>query len=162
MISTQTGHETRPLPGTAAGAANADISPDGEWIAYQSSASGRSEIYVHPFPDTAAFRRLVGQGTRPLWSPVWSPAGGELFYLDADRRLMSLPVATKPTFSIRSPTKLLDKVPVITPGRSYDVSPDGKRFLILKDAPGASQSIRQLEVVLNWTEDLRRLTQTTK
>jgi Tol biopolymer transport system component len=162
MISTETGHETRPLPGTAAGAANADISPDGEWIAYQSSASGRSEIYVHPFPDTAAFRRLVGQGTRPLWSPVWSPAGGELFYLDADRRLMSLPVATKPTFSIRSPTKLLDKVPVITPGRSYDVSPDGKRFLILKDAPGASQSIRQLEVVLNWTEDLRRLTQTTK
>ena len=57
---------------------------------------------------------------------------------------------------------MLDNVPVITPGRSYDVSPDGKRFLILKDAPGASQSIRQLEVVLNWTEDLRRLTQTTK
>ena len=100
----------------------------------------------------------MGQGTRPLWSP----AGGELFYLDADRRLMSLPVATKPTFSIRSPTKLLDNVPVITPGRSYDVSPDGKRFLVLKDGPGASQSIRQLEEVLNWTEDLRRLTRTTK
>ena len=95
-------------------------------------------------------------------SPVWGRRGAELFYLDADRRLMSLPVATKPTFSIRSPTKMLDNVPVITPGRSYDVSPDGKRFLILKDAPGASQSIRQLEVVLNWTEDLRRLTQTTK
>lgn len=158
MVSTESGHEARPLPGTAPGGANADISPDGQWIAYQSSASGRSEIYVHPFPDTAAFRRQVGQGTRPLWSP----AGGELFYLDADRRLMSLPVATKPTFSIRSPTKLLDNVPVITPGRSYDVSPDGKRFLVLKDGPGASQSIRQLEVVLNWTEDLRRLTQTTK
>ena len=162
MVSTESGHDARPLPGTAARAANADISPDGEWIAYQSSASGRSEIYVHPFPDTAAFRRLVGQGTCPLWSPVWSPAGGELFYLDAERRLMSLPVATKPTFSIRSPTKMLDNVPVITPGRSYDVSPDGKRFLVLKDGPGASQSIRQLEVVLNWTEDLRRLTHTTK
>ena len=162
LVSTESGHEARPLPGIAAGGANADISPDGQWIAYQSSASGRSEIYVHPFPDTAAFRRQVGQGTRPLWSPVWSPAGGELFYLDADRRLMSLPVTTEPTFSIRSPTKLLDKVPVIFPGRSYDVSPDGKRFLVLKDAPGASQSIRQLEVVLNWTEDLRRLTETTK
>ena len=162
MVSTGDGHEARPLPGTAAGAANADISPDGRWIAYQSAASGRSEIYVHPFPDTAAFRRLVGQGTRPLWSPVWSPAGGELFYLDFDRRLMSLRVTTRPTFSIRSPTKVLDNVPVVTPGRSYDVSPDGKRFLVLKDAPGASQSIRQLEVVLNWTEDLRRLTQSTK
>ena len=164
MVSTESGHEARPLPGTAARAANADISPDGQWIAYETSAAGRSEIYLHPFPDTAAFGRKVAQGTRPLWSPVWSPAGGELelFYLDADRRLMSLPVATKPTFSTRSPTKLLDNVPVITPGRSYDVSPDGKRFLILKDGPGASQSIRQLEVVLNWPEDLRRLTQTTK
>jgi hypothetical protein len=114
---------------------------------------------VHPFPNTAAFSRLVGQGTRPLWSPVWSPAGGELFYLDADRRLMSLPVATKPTFSVRSRTKLLDNVLVVTPGRSYDVSPDGNRFLILKQGPGASQSIRQLEVVLNWPEELRRLTQ---
>jgi serine/threonine-protein kinase len=162
MVSTESGHEARPLPGTASGAGNADISPDGQWIAYQSSASGRSEIYVHPFPDTAAFRRQVGQGTRPLWSPVWSPTGGELFYLDTYQRLMSLPVATKPTFSIRSPTKVLDEVRVITPGRSYDVSRDGKRFLVLKGGPGASQSIRQLEVVLNWTEDLRRLTQTTK
>jgi hypothetical protein len=75
---------------------------------------------------------------------------------------MSLPVATKPTFAIRSPTKMLDNVAVITPGRSYDVSRDGKRFLILKPGPGASQSIRQLEVVLNWIEDLRRLTQSTK
>ena len=159
MVSTESGHEARPLPGTAAGAANADISPDGQWIAYQSSASGRSEIYVHPFPDTAAFRRQVGQGTRPLWSPVSAESCSISMPTGS---LMSLPVATKPTFSIRSPTKMLDNVPVITPGRSYDVSPDGKRFLVLKEGPGASQSIRQLEVVLNWTEDLRRLTQPTK
>ena len=109
---------------------------------------------MHPFPDTAAFRRQLGEGTRPLWSPV----GGELFYLDAGRRLMSVRVETKPTFSIGNPTKILDNVLVITPGRSYDVSPDGKRFLVLKD-PSAAQSIRHLEVVLNWTEDLRRLTE---
>ena len=137
---------------------NADISPDGQWIAYESSGSGRSEIYVHPFPDTAAFRRQVGEGTRPLWSPV----GGELFYLDAGRQLMSVRVVTTPTFSIGNPTKILGNVRVITPGRSYDISPDGKRFLVLKDAPGDSQSIRQLEVVLNWTEDLRRLTEPAK
>ena len=51
---------------------------------------------------------------------------------------------------------------LITPGRSYDITPDGKRFLVLKDAPGASQSTRQLEVVLSWTEDLRRLTEPAK
>jgi eukaryotic-like serine/threonine-protein kinase len=154
MVSTEGGHEARPLPGIAGAAANADISPDGQWIAYQLSSSGRSEIYVHPFPDTAAFRRQLGEGTRPLWSPV----GGELFYLDAGRRLMSVRVETKPTFSIGNPTKILDNVLVITPGRSYDVSPDGKRFLVLKD-PSAAQSIRHLDVVLNWTEDLRRLTE---
>ena len=158
MVSTDGGHEARALPGVAAGAVNADISPDGQWIAYQSSGSGRSEIYVHPFPDTAAFSRQVGEGTRPLWSPV----GGELFYLDTGRRLMSVRVVTTPTFSIGNPTKILENVRVITPGRSYDISPDGKRFLVLKDAPGASQSIRQLEVVLNWQEDLRRLTEPAK
>ena len=72
------------------------------------------------------------------------------------------PTGNVPPDIAAGPTKILDNVPVITPGRSYDVSPDGKRFLVLKDGPGASQSIRQLEVVLNWTEDLRRLTQTTK
>ena len=158
MVSAEDGHEARALPGIAGGGANADISPDGQWIAYQSSGSGRSEIYVHPFPDTAAFRRQVGEGTRPLWSPV----GGELFYLDADRQLMSVRVVTTPTFSIGNTTKMLENVRVITPGRSYDISPDGKRFLVLKDAPGDSQSIRQLEVVLNWAEDLRRLTEPAK
>ena len=153
MVSTEAGHEARPLPGTVAGGANADISPDGQWIAYQSSGSGRSEIYVHPFPDTGAFRRQVGLGTRPLWSP----AGGELFYLDADRDLMSVRVETKPTLSFGNPVKMLDNVRAMTPGRSYDISPDGKRFLVLKDPPSALQSIRHVDVVLNWTEELKRL-----
>jgi serine/threonine-protein kinase len=155
MVSTEAGHEVRPLPGTVAGAANADISPDGQWIAYQSSGSGRSEIYVHPFPDTAAFRRQVRLGTRPLWSPH----SRELFYLDADRTLMSVRVETKPTLSFGNPVKILDNVRAIAAPRSYDISPDGKRFLVLKDPPSASQSIRHLDVVLNWTEDLRRLTE---
>ena len=70
---------------------------------------------------------------------------------------MSVRVVTTPTFSIGNPLKVLENVRVMTPGRSYDISPDGKRFLVIKDAPGDSQSIRQLEVVLNWTEELKRL-----
>lgn len=158
MVSTEAGHEARRLPGTVAGGANADISRDGQWIAYQSAGSGRSEIYVHPFPDTAAFRRQVALGTRPLWSPD----GGELFYLDADLTLVSRRVETKPTLSFGNPVKILDNVFAMTPGRSYDISPNGKRFLVLKEPPSALQSIRHLDVVLNWTEDLRRLTESGK
>ena len=80
----------------------------------------------------------------------------------ASRQLMSVRVVTTPTFSFGNPTKILENVRVVTPGRSYDISPDGKRFLVLKDAPGDSQSIRQLEVVLNWQEELRRLTEPAK
>jgi Tol biopolymer transport system component len=152
MVSTDGDHEVRALPGVAAGGANADISPDRQWIAYESSGSGGSEIWVNPFPKTAAFRRRVGEGTRPLWSPV----GGQLFYRNANSQLMSVRVVTTPTFSIGNATKLLENVRVITPGRSYDISPDGKRFLVLKDAPGDAQLIRQLEVVLNWQEELKQ------
>jgi Tol biopolymer transport system component len=155
MVSTEARHETRPLPGTVAGGTNADISPDGQWIAYQSSGSGRSEIYVHPFPDTAAFRRPVALGTRPLWSPD----SRELFYLDAERNLMSVRVETKPALSFGNPIKIFGNVRAMTPGRSYDISPDGKRFLVLKEPASASQLIRHLDVVLNWTESLRRLTE---
>ena len=158
IVSTEANHEERPLPGIAAGGTNADLSPDGKWIAYQSSAAGRSEIFVHPFPDTAAFRRQIGVGTRPLWSP----SGGELFYLDAGRDLMAVRVQVTPAFSFSSPVKILDNVRAMTPGRSYDVSPDGKRFLILKDPPSALQAVRHLDVVLNWHEDLRRLTEPAK
>jgi hypothetical protein len=114
-------------------------------------------VYVHPFPDTAALRRQVttAQGTNPLWSPT----GRELFYLDVGRRLMSVPVQTEPTFSAGNPTVILERVRVITPGRSYDVSRDGQRFLVIKEPASASQSgsIRHLDVVLNWTEELTRL-----
>jgi serine/threonine protein kinase len=162
MISTEAGHEQRPLVGTAAGGINADISPDGRWIAYQSSASGRSEVYVHPFPDTASMRRQLttDQGTQPLWAPN----GRELVYLDAGRRLMGVPVETKPTFSAGNPTMILDRVRVVTPGRSYDISPDSQRFLVIKEPASAAQagSIRHLDVVLNWTEELKRLARPSK
>ena len=69
---------------------NADISPDGQWIAYESNESGRQEVYVRPFPAVQGGRWQIsaGGGSRP----VWSPAGGELMFLTADERLASVAV----------------------------------------------------------------------
>jgi len=70
---------------------------------------------------------------------------------------MSVRVETKPALSFGNPTRIFGNVRVMTPGRSYDISPDGNRFLILKDPPSALQTIRHLDVVLNWQEELKRL-----
>ena len=63
-------HASTPLLQTPFNEQNADLSPDGDWIAYQSDESGRPEVYVRPYPDVNAGRWQVSTsgGTRPLWS----------------------------------------------------------------------------------------------
>ena len=92
--------------------------------------------------------------------PAWS--GNRLLYFQADGSLMGVKFEGRNSrWHAEAPVKLLDSVylsgSAATVTRPYDVSPDGKRFLVIKNAPGDSQSIRQLEVVLNWTEELKRL-----
>ena len=138
---------------------NAEISPDGRWLAYQSDASGEYEIYVRPFPNVDEGRDQIsrGGGTRPLWARD----GGELFYLDPTGQLMAVSVRTDPSFAFGSPEVVLEEsysAEAGAPGRSYDVSRDGKRFLMIKDA-GANDETSQPELILvqNWLEELKRL-----
>jgi len=136
---------------------NPVLSPDGRWLAYESDESGRYEIYVRPFPDIDSGRTQVSTdgGTRPLWSRD----GGELFYLVPPGAVMSAPVTPGPTFSVGAPA-LVFKGDYVAPqtGRAYDVSPDGRRFLMLKNAPAeTAEPPRQLVVVQNWAEELERL-----
>ena len=141
---------------------NAEISPDGRWIAYQSAESGRDEIYVRPFPDVNEGRWQVstGGGTRPLWAR----SGQELFYITAlDDTLMSTAISGTPVFKSSNPTKVFD-MPAYSVGgntanigRTYDVSPDGRRFLMIKQAAGEQTAARpQILVVQNWFEELKR------
>ena len=153
-----------PLVRTAFIENNADVSPDGRWVAYQSNESGQNEVYVRPFPNADGGRWLVssGGGTRP----VWARSGSELFYLVGSSpqpiRLMRVAVQAGSTFSPGQPQQLFEgryyaEANVAARGRTYDVSPDGKRFLMIKEESRLSQTPTpsSLVIVLNWFEELK-------
>lgn len=153
-------HKSEPLIQTTFNQSNADLSPDGRWIAYQATDSGTSEVYVRPYPDVNGRRTQVSQagGTRP----VWSRNGKELFYLDLNGRFMSVPIATTPAFSAGNVTRVFDTT--YYPGssvtgadlRAFDVGLDGQRFLMLKEQPqSSSERPGSIVVVLNWIEELK-------
>jgi serine/threonine-protein kinase len=138
---------------------NADISPDGRWLAYQSNESGSFEIYVRPFPkvDGGRWQVSTGGGIKP----AWSRNGRELFYQDPDGILTVVPVlpATGMTFSSGNPSRLFQtRYFSGGPTRNYDVSPDG-RFLMIKDNAASDQTSTatpaSMIVVLNWFEELK-------
>jgi serine/threonine-protein kinase len=155
--------DVRPLIHSSFVEANAEISPNGRWIAYQSNESGTDEIHVRPFPNVEDGHWQVssGGGTRPLWAR----SGRELFYLNEDNLLTAVTVQTAPTFSATNPVTLLKTAYYsgfggggqVVAGRTYDVSPDGQRFLMIKDVAAADQTQASLVVVQNWTEELKRL-----
>ena len=114
------------------------MSPDGRWIAYRSDERGRGyEIYVRPFPnvDEGKWSVTTDGGS----SPVWAPGGRELFYQNGDA-MMAVPFETEPTLTFGKP-QLLFSGSYIRTYRNFDISPDGQRFLMIKDArragPGA-------------------------
>jgi Tol biopolymer transport system component len=154
---------TRPLLDTPFDERNAAISPDGRWMAYESNESARSQIYVPPFPNVAdAHYQISTEGGR---TPVWASNGRELFFVNGSA-LMVVEVQATPTFSAGNATTLFEEQSIFLDGRNmgsgtgrtYDVSHDGQRFLMIKESAGGTQSAPPgLVVVQNWTEELKRL-----
>jgi serine/threonine-protein kinase len=143
---------------------NPDISPDGRWLAYESDESKQPEIYVRPFPkvETGRWQVSSGGGSRP----VWARSGRELFYESPEQigaralKIWAVSVESGATLTFGRPQRVVDG-PYLTPqaGRPYDVSADGKRFVMIKDAtPPSSAAARpsQLVVVTNWQEELKQ------
>jgi serine/threonine-protein kinase len=133
-----------------------NVSPNGRYLAYQSSETGRDEVYVRPFPRVHSGRWQVSTvgGTRP----VWARSGRELFYLDASNALTSVQVsASGPTFSFGKPATVFETQYVQSnPSRHYDVSADGQRFLMIKDGPANPNAMpASLVVVEHWLEELK-------
>ena len=130
----------------------ASASPDGRYVAYAGDETGRFEIYVRPFPGPGPKRQLTTEGGE---EPVWSRDGRELFYRSG-QRLMVIPVATSPPFQSGRPRLVFEgRFVQGDPGLpAYDVSPDGRRFLMMKNEHEAQR--RELRVILNWFEDLKR------
>jgi len=129
------------------------FSPDGHWIAYSSLESGRSEVYVRPYPGPGGKYQISTEGGT---EPMWNPKGRELFYR-AGNKMMAVEAATQPAFSAGKPTVLFEGAYVPTPRSfpNYDVSADGQRFLMLEGSE-QGQASTQINVVLNWFEELKR------
>ena len=128
------------------------MSPDGRWLAYESNESGRSEIYVRPFPDVDAGRWQVSTTSGGI-EPVWAGSGRELFYRSG-AALMTVPIQTDPGFAAGTPEVLFEgqEGHYRAGQQSYDVSPDSERFLMMKeggatdDASAAAQIIVVLQL----------------
>jgi serine/threonine-protein kinase len=160
--STPTPGAERPPPTSLIGTPflenNAEPSPDGRWIAYESNESGTREVYVRPLPNVNGGRWQIssGGGTRA----AWSRNGRELFYLDANDLLTAVAVqATSATFNQGNPVKVLSSAYFTgSPQRTYDVTRDGQKFLMIKEVPSADRASTppSIVVVLNWTEELKQ------
>ncbi len=160
MMSMEADHARKPLLQGKNDECYPHISPDGRWMAYQSNESGRNEIYVHPFPDVTKGRWQVSLNGGD--SPLWSPGGRELFYRNGDAT-MAVEVETEPTFKPGKPKVLFKgnyfSAPAYCSSTLWDISPDGKRFLMIKppsSASLASEGPRKINIVLNWFEELKQ------
>ncbi len=128
------------------------FSPNGRWIAFTSDRSGQDEIYVKPYPTQGGLVQISPDGGR---EPVWARDGKELFYRNIDQ-MMVVSVQTEPTFTAERPRVLFEGSYIHSQfdwASNYDISPDGERFLMIKQAEVQTQ----INVVLNWFEELKRL-----
>jgi serine/threonine-protein kinase len=154
-------HRVTPLVQSPFTERNGVVSPDGRWLAYEANDSGPVEIYVRPFPEVNRGRWQVSTagGTRPLWAR----SGQELFYVAPTGALMRVGVERSASWAATTPALLVKDGYSTSPGgffgRTYDISPDGQRFLMIKEGGGTDQTAvpPQVIVVQHWTDELKRL-----
>jgi len=125
--------------------AAAVFSPSGRFIAYSSDESGRSEVYVQPFPLTGE-KWVISAGGGHL--PLWRGDGRELFYINGDGKIMSAQINSDGGFDSVVTKQLFQADLARAPGYPYAVAPDGSRFLI--NAPAEAANPAPMTIVLNW------------
>jgi serine/threonine-protein kinase len=131
------------------------LSPDGQWIAYQSNESGTYEVYVQGFPDGHGKGQISrGLGTYPLWSPN----GRDLFFRGLNNRLMvASNRARGGSFVAETPRIWFEKGLANFPStRSYDLAPDGQRVVALMPADTPEEHHDRVIFLLNFFDELRR------
>jgi Tol biopolymer transport system component len=139
-----------------------EISPDGRWLLYQSGESStQDEIWVRPFPaiDSGRWKVSTNGGQRPMWAR----SGREIFFrgrhADADHFMVVpvMPVRAGEAFSYGTPTPLLNisRYSFLSIGRTYDISPDDRRFLFLLPEGREADTRDSLTVIVNWDQEVR-------
>jgi len=144
---------SRPLVETRFTDVDPSFSPDGRFVAYTSTESGRAEVYVIPVGDESRKWQLSIDGG---WSPLWGPDGTEIFFVDPDERLMTVSVRKQETggLEVGIPAVLFQRPQQPAAFSSFGVSPDGERFLVY-NAPEESSSSDSLVLVQAWQEIVR-------
>jgi eukaryotic-like serine/threonine-protein kinase len=133
---------------------DAVFSPDGKWVAYTSDVSGKSEIYVSPYPPGAQPERLSTHGGT---GPQWARTSGNVLYVEPNTGVME--VAVQGGRKLREPKRLfaagfMARTDIWT--RGYSLAPDG-RLLVIRPATAAEPKPAQIQVVVNWSQKLKEL-----
>jgi serine/threonine protein kinase len=128
------------------------FSPDGKWVAYQSNESGQGEVYISRFPSGAGKWQVSTNGGN---EPVWRRDGKELYYLGIDDKLIAAEITEqKDSLVVGAVRPLFQAHPVLSANLAYDVSPDGKRFLI--NSLINESASEPITLVVNWDAELRK------
>jgi len=141
------------------------FSPDGLWLAYASGVSGRSEVYVQPYPAPGP-RVLISTGGG--MAPAWRGDGREIYYhfvQDGALRLMAVPITINGSaLSAGTPRQLFEvkRLSTTAPARGYDVTPNGQRFLFHRAVEIPPPPPSPMTLVENWIEELKRLAPSSK
>jgi len=154
-LSLEVERKPQPIIQTRFSEWGSSFSPDGRWLAYNSDESGRFEVYVQPFPGPGGKWQISNDGG---WGAAWARNGRELFYVRGNDRMMVVSVQTRPTFAPGTPRALFESASINLLsgyGHNYDVSPDGQRFIAVRSTEAASAAT-QVNIVLNWFDDLLR------
>lgn len=148
--------DRKPFPVTQqasdAPTARAIISPDGKWLAYVENDSGRNTIYAVPFPRGSGKWLISPNGGSDLH---WRRDGKELFYLSPDGQIMSAQIIEQgATLADGKVQPLFHANMGSSPGRFWDVTPDGQKFLVV--SPVEQKGSQPLTLVVNWPALLKK------
>jgi hypothetical protein len=138
----------------------ARFSPDGRWVAYTSTATGTTAIYVEPFPTTGVKYQLTGNGLDNPHEVAWSTDGTELLYVPKIFGFEAVKVTVQPTFAFGTAVTVPRPFRVGAPNfrTPFDMAPDGRVLGLIVDGQNELNlptGPRQIQVVLNWFEELR-------
>ena len=151
LVSVKDGKVTELLPGNGS-KRNGQISPDGKWVAYEADDSGNWEVYISPFPATGGKLQVSRGGGK---EPRWRADGKEIFYMDPKGTVLATTVTVEAALATGTPIPLFAAHgrPYIssTDFFTYDVTSDGKRFLVNREQKPAQTP--PLNIILNATSE---------
>ena len=154
----QLGEEPQPFVVSPFRETQPQLSPYGRFLAYVSDESGRPDVYVQPYPATGDRWPISTEGGT---EPLWSPDGKELFYRHGNT-VLAVDIGAASSFEPGIPRPLFDGNYLVPPmsqsTREYDISRDGKQFLMVRREPSSIPT--RINVVFNWLEELERLVPT--